>query len=179
MDTKFDRIFQADKALEAHICGKLGIDPADNRGVRDIVNQIIRIRSEFSRKAEQFRDAANRTAEDLQRAAGQADKALANERFSINSLGVLQGRGPDLDRMAGELQLLSDHLALIEGPWETDRVGVVYSFELGDKVEATDFPVDASRAVEVIAVNGDGTYDVEIDGETVTCEADSLRPAAS
>lgn len=128
MDNKFTESFKADRALEAHIAGKLGIDVADNdRGVRDIVNQIVRIRFEYGRKAKQLEQAAERMAEDLARTAREAGKARQNARYSINSLGVLQGQGPNLDRLCGELEILSDHLALIEGPWDCDKVGVEHA----------------------------------------------------
>lgn len=44
----------------------------------------------------------------LERTMQECDTALAGKPFSINSLGVIQGNGLDIDRHCAELQLLSN-----------------------------------------------------------------------
>lgn len=167
MNTKFVNIFSAERDLTAHIADKLGItqDVEADKGIRSIVNQIIRARSEYGRKAEQVRNAADRIATDMARVSREANAALLNSHYSINSLGVLQGQGPDMDRLCGELQILSDHLALIEDPWDCGEVGVGSLEGEGVKYDGRDG--------EIVNVNPDGTLDLGLytEGEPELVEA--------
>lgn len=179
MDNKFTSPYTADDALYAHICGKLSIDPVTNpkdRGVRDIVSQIIRTRSDFSRKAEQVQDAAEWMAREMEATAREAAKAQQNSPYSINNLGVVQGRGSNLDRLCGELQMLSDQLALVETPWDCGEVGVTPVFAEGDEVESTECE-PGTCICTVVKVKDNDLYDVQPEDDEVIEDvgASSLR----
>ena len=44
----------------------------------------------------------------LERTMKECEDALAGKPYSINSLGVIQGNGLDIDRRCAEIQILSD-----------------------------------------------------------------------
>ena len=66
------------------------------------------LQTKFRAKADSLKQACLALSERLKRAAAECDKARADQPYSINGLGEVQGAGLDIDRACAELAVLND-----------------------------------------------------------------------
>ncbi len=119
MNPKFNDIFKQHTKVTAHLVGTTGMDSVSAERAAHL---ILEARKRYVWAAEAVEQAADRIEQDMQRTRREAQRAANGESSSINSLGVLQGSGPDLDRKCALLGTASDNLGTIESTFDVSEV---------------------------------------------------------